>query len=294
MRVSALRRERLTGQIWRYLLLSWIALVFVFPIVFMMVSSLKPDLQLLRDTSSLRAFLPVGDVSLDNYRSAFSRAPVMRFILNSVIVTAVTLVFCLFLCSLAAFAFVFVDWFGRKLLLSVVLATFILPFETIAIPLLMLVNNLPWIGVGGLEFGWLNSYHVQIIPWIADALTVFLFVQYFRDLPRELIEAARVDGASWFDVYRRIVLPLSGPVIATAAILKFLKMYNDQFIWPILVVQEETYRPIMVGLQYFFQLVVPWGEVMAYLTVITLPVLAFYLVLQRAFIASVASTGVKG
>jgi multiple sugar transport system permease protein len=88
-------------------------------------------------------------------------------------------------------------------------------------------------------------------------------------------------------------MPLSGPVIATAAILKFLVMYN-QYLWPLIVVQQETYRPVLVGLQYFFQLDITWGEIMAYLTIVTVPVLAFYLVLQRAFIASIASTGVKG
>jgi multiple sugar transport system permease protein len=135
---------------------------------------------------------------------------------------------------------------------------------------------------------------VQVIPWIADALTIFLFVQFFKDLPKELIEAARVEGASWWQVYWRVVMPLSGPVIATGAILKTLKMYNEQYLWPLITVQSEAYRPIMVGLQYFFQLNVAWGEVMAYLSLITVPVLAFYLVLQRAFIASIASTGVKG
>ena len=134
---------------------------------------------------------------------------------------------------------------------------------------------------------------MQIVPFIADALTIFLFVQYFRDLPGELIEAARVEGASWWQVYAKILMPLSGPVIATAAILKFLVMYN-QYLWPLIVVQEEGYRPVLVGLQYFFQLNTAWGEIMAYLTLITLPVLAFYLFLQRAFIASIASTGVKG
>ncbi len=158
----------------------------------------------------------------------------------------------------------------------------------------MIVNSLPWVGLDGIYFGWLNSYQVQIIPFIADALTVFLFVQYFRDLPIELVEAARAEGASWWQVYRKIVIPLSGPVLATAAILKFLMMYNNQFLWPIMVVQEETYRPIMVGLQYFFQLNTAWGEIMAYLTIITVPVLIFYLTLQKAFIASIAATGVKG
>lgn len=277
----------------RYVVLTLIALIFIFPLLFMVMSSLKPSDQLLRDTASLRAFLPVGDISLANYGDAFSRAPVGLFVFNSVLVTGVTVLLSLFLCSLAAFSFAFLNWKGRDLLLGIIIATLIVPFETIAIPLLMLVSKLPWIGLDGLQFGWLNSYRVQIIPWIADGLTVFLFVQYFKDLPRELIEAARVEGASWWQIYRRIVMPLAGPVLATAAILKFLVMYN-QYLWPLIVVQQESYRPVMVGLQYFFQLDTAWGEIMAYLTIITVPVLAFYLVMQRAFISSIASTGVKG
>lgn len=277
----------------RYAVLTLIAIIFVFPLVFMLTSSLKPDAQLLADTSSLRAFLPVGDISLDNYFAAFRRAPVATFVFNSVLVTGVTVVLSLLICSLAAFSFVFLRWRGRGLLLTIILATLIVPFETIAIPLLLLASKLPWIGLDGLTFGWLNSYHVQIVPFIADGLTIFLFVQYFKDLPGELIEAARVEGATWPQIYRRIVMPLSGPVLATAAILKFLAMYN-QYLWPLMVVQEEGYRPVMVGLQYFFQLNRAWGEIMAYLSLITVPVLAFYLFLQRAFIASIASTGVKG
>lgn len=278
----------------RYLVLALVGTIFLFPLVFMVMSSFKPTAQLLSDTSSLRAFLPVGDISLDNYFAAFRRAPIGLFVFNSVFITVVTVVASLFLCSLAAFSFVYMNWKGSGLLLSIMLATLIIPFETIAIPLLLFVSRLPWIGLDGLEFGWLNTYRVQIIPWIADALTVFLFVQYFKDLPRELIEAARVEGATWWQIYRRVVMPLAGPVIATAAILKSLKMYNEQYLWPLIVVQDEAHRPIMVGLGYFFQLNVVWGEVMAYLSLITVPVLAFYLILQRAFIASIASTGVKG
>jgi len=278
----------------RYATLSLVALIFLFPLVFMVVSSLKPDQQLLADTSSIRAFLPVGDISLDNYVKAFERAPIGRFMANSVFVTVTTVLMSILLCSLAAFSFVFLDWKGRGVLLSVIVATLIIPFETIAVPLLLLVSKLPWIGLEGLETGWLNTYRVQIIPWIADALTIFLFVQFFKDLPRELIEAARVEGASWFTIYRRIVMPLSGPVVATAAILKSLTMYNNQYLWPLIVVQDEAHRPVMVGLGYFFQLQIAWGEVMAYLTLISVPVIAFYLVLQRAFISSIASTGVKG
>jgi multiple sugar transport system permease protein len=277
----------------RYTVLCLIAAIFSFPLIFMVISSLKPSQQLLADAHSFRALLPVGDISLNNYFDAFKRAPVALFVFNSVLVTGVTVIASLAVCSAAAFAFAFVKWKGRDLALTVILATLIVPFETIAIPLLLEASKLPWIGLDGITWGWLNSYRVQIVPFIADGLTIYLFVQYFKDLPGELIEAARVEGASWFAIYRRVVMPLSGPVLATAAILKFLVMYN-QYLWPIMVTQEEQYRPVMVGLQYFFQLNRAWGEIMAYLSLITVPVLAFYLYLQKAFIASIASTGVKG
>ena len=277
----------------RYAVLTIIGVIFLFPLVFMLMSSLKPVQQLLVDTGSLRAFLPVGDISLNNYYDAFKRAPVGLFVMNSIIVTGTTVILSLLICSLAAFSFVFVKWRGRELILTLILATLIVPFETIAIPLLLIFSKLPWIGLDGVSSGWLNSYRVQIVPFIADGLTIYLFVQYFKDLPGELIEAARVEGASWGQIYRRIVMPLSGPVVATAAILKFLAMYN-QYLWPLMVVQQEGYRPVMVGLQYFFQLNIAWGEIMAYLSLITVPVLVFYLILQRAFISSIASTGVKG
>ena len=278
----------------RYAVLVLVAVIFIFPLLFMAMSSLKPSAQLLADTDSLRAFLPVGDLSLKNYTDAFDRAPIGVFVFNSVLVTGVTVLLTLFVCSLAGFSFVFLEWKGKNVIFAILLATLIIPYETIFIPLLLMASQLPWIGGNGLEIGWLNTYRVQIIPFIADGLSIFLFVQFFKDLPRELIEASRVEGASWWTIYRKVVLPLSGPVIATAAILKFLFMYN-QYLWPLMVVQDEAIRPVMVGLGYFTdQLNVPWGEVMAYLTIITVPVLAFYLSLQRIFISSVASTGVKG
>lgn len=286
-------RNRRYAVLGRYVLLVTIALVFVFPVVFMVISSLKPDLQLLRDTSSIRAFLPVGDISLQNYGDAFQRVPILRFLFNSLLVTLVTVGFTLFACSLAGFAFAVPRWPGRGIVLAVIIATLIVPFETIAIPLLLIVNNLPWLGLDGFSVGWLNSYHVQIVPFIADALSVYLFVTYFKELPGELVEAARIDGATWWQIYLRVFVPIAGPVFATAAILKFLAMYN-QYLWPLMVAQGEEYRPVLVGLQYFFQLNIAWGEIMAYLTIITLPVLIFYLSLQRAFIESIAASGVKG
>ena len=119
----------------RYAVLVIIAIIFVFPLVFMLMSSLKPDQQLLTDTGSLRAFLPIGDISLNNYTAAFKRAPVGLFVFNSVLVTGVTVVLSLLICSMAAFAFVFTNWRGRNLVLGLIVATLIVPFETIAIPL---------------------------------------------------------------------------------------------------------------------------------------------------------------
>ncbi len=130
----------LARKLINYVVLTWIALIFIFPIVFMVVSSFKPDLQLLRDSASINAFLPVGDISFDNYRAAFQRVPITHFIINSVMVTGITMLLSLLVCSMAGFAFVFLDFPGRAVMLAVVLATFIVPFESIAIPLLLVVN----------------------------------------------------------------------------------------------------------------------------------------------------------
>ena len=147
----------------RYAVLGLIAVIFVFPLVFMVMSSLKPSQQLLEDSGNLRAFLPVGDISLNNYTAAFQRAPVATFVFNSVLVTGVTVLLSLLICSAAGFAFVFVNWKGRGVLLSILLATLILPFETIAIPMLLMVAHLPWIGTEGITWGWLKTYKTRMI-----------------------------------------------------------------------------------------------------------------------------------
>lgn len=277
----------------RYFMMTLIGVIFFAPILFMTVSSLKPDLQLLQDSASLRAFLPVGDISINNYLDAFERAPVGRFIFNSVLVTTITVIIGLIVNSMAGFALAVPRWRGKGVVLTLIIATLIVPFETFAVPLLLIVSRLPWIGVEGVTRGWLDSYHVQILPFIANAFSIFLFVQFFKSLPPELVEAARIDGANWFQIYRRVIVPVSGPVFATVTILTVLPMWN-QYLWPIMVVQSDAYRPVMVGVDYFFQLNVAWGEVMAYLSTITIPVLIVFLALQRAFTESIASSGIKG
>lgn len=292
--MSGARLRRRLDLAARYAVLCGAALVFILPVMLMVASSLKPDQQLLADTASFRAFLPVGDISLQNYRDMFRRAPIGLFVFNSLLVTGLTVGLALLVCSMAAFSFVFVPWRWRRHGLTAVLATYILPLESVAIPLLLLVNNLPWFALGeGLTVGWLNSYHVQIVPFLSNGLVIFIFVQYFKDMPGELIEAARAEGASWPQIYRRVVMPLAGPAVATAAIVHFIYMYN-MYLWPLISVQSEQYRPVLVGLRYFDQLDVAWGEKMAYLSLVTVPVLVFYLALQRVFIASIASAGVKG
>jgi len=274
-----------------------LALFFLFPIVFMVVSSLKPDDQIFADLSSPKAFLPVGDISLDNYRAVFDTVPAGRFLVNSIVISLLTVAFGILVNSLAAFALSRMRWRGRGLVLTAVIATLVVPFETFALPLVWWVNKLPWLVVQNHQllwsFGWLDSYRVQIIPFIANAFSIYLFYSYFSSIPKELDEAARVDGASWFRIYRSVVMPLSGPAVATVAILTFLAAWN-QFLWPLMVVQSENRRPVMVGIQYFFQLNVAWGPMMAYATLITVPVLVLFLSFQRAFIGSIASSGVKG
>lgn len=287
------RRRKLTVQVLRILLVFF----FAFPIVFMFVSSLKPDLQIFRDLGSWRAFVPLGDISLDNYFGVFDRVPAGRFLLNSIMISVVTVALGIFINSLAAFALSRLRWKGRGFVLSAIIATLIVPFETLALPLLWWVNKLPWLEMQGfslaLTTGWLDTYRVQIIPFIANAFSLYLFYQYFTSIPKEMDEAARVDGAGWFTIYRKIIMPLSGPAIATVAILTFLPAWNS-YLWPLMVVQSEELRPVMIGIQYFFQLNVAWGEVMAYASLITLPVLAMFLAFQRAFINSIAASGVKG
>lgn len=283
----------LAGHLGRVVL----ALVFALPLLFMLISSFKPDDRIFADLDSWRAFVPVGALSLDNYTEVFDRVPAARFLLNSVLISSITVVLGLIVNSMAAFALSRMRMPGRKAVLTTVIATLIVPFETYAVPLVWWINQLPLLRVNGfqLEFttGWMDTYQVQILPFVANAFSVFFFHQYFQSIPKEIDEAAVVDGASWFTIYRRIVMPLSGPAIATVAILTFLPAWNS-YLWPLMVVQSEELRPVMVGISYFFQLNVGWGQIMAYSSMITVPILALFVAFQRSFVNSIASTGVKG
>ncbi len=219
-----------------------------------------------------------------NYQDVFDQMPFLRFVFNSLLIVGTIVIFGLGLNSLAAYSLARLNFKGRNLVLMGIIALIIIPLEAVVVPLLMMVNR----------FGWLDSYHVQIIPFLADPFSIFLFYQFFINLPKSLEEAALVDGAGLFEIYWRIILPLSKPVFATVAILKFLTHWND-FLWPLMVTRGETYRPLMVAIQQFFsQDPKYWGDIMAFASMITIPVLIVFLVFQKWFVQSVATSGVKG
>jgi multiple sugar transport system permease protein len=285
----------------QYGLAIFFMLVFILPLLFMISSSFKDPQAIFADVKSWRAFLPVGEVSLDQYFGVFERLPLWQFMLNSIFISVTVVVLGLFVNSLAAYAIARLKFRGQNFILVFLIATLVIPFETIAMPLLVLVNQLPRVsfedGSFEITIGWLNTYLVQIAPFIAWGFSIFLFVQYFKTIPKELDEAATIDGASFFSIYWRIIAPLAGPAFATSAILSFLAIWNA-YLWPVMVVQTEALRPVQVGLDYFWASTseegTQWGEIMAYSSLITIPIIIVFVIFQRAFVASVASSAVKG
>ena len=285
----------------QYGLAIFFMLLFSLPLLFMISSSFKDPQSIFGDVKSWRAFFPVGDVNFDQYLGVFDRLPLGQFLFNSIFISGVVVLLGLFVNSLAGYAIARLKFKGQNVILVALIATLVIPFETIAMPLLVLVNELPRIsfenGTVELTTGWLNTYLVQIAPFIAWGFSIFLFVQYFKTIPKELDEAALIDGAGFFSIYWRIIVPLAGPAFATSAILSFLAIWNA-YLWPVMVVQTESLRTVQVGLDYFWASTseegTQWGEIMAYSTLITVPIIIVFVMFQRAFVASVASSGVKG
>jgi multiple sugar transport system permease protein len=285
----------------QYALAIFFMLLFSLPLLFMISSSFKDPQAIFGDVKSWKAFFPVGDVNFDQYLGVFDRLPLGLFLFNSIFISSVVVLLGLFVNSLAGYAIARLKFKGQNVILVGLIATLVIPFETIAMPLLVLVNSLPRIsfenGTIELTTGWLNTYLVQIAPFIAWGFSIFLFVQYFKTIPKELDEAALIDGAGFFAIYWRIIVPLAGPAFATSAILSFLAIWNA-YLWPVMVVQTESLRTVQVGLDYFWASTseegTQWGEIMAYSTLITVPIIIVFVVFQRAFVASVASSGVKG
>lgn len=265
-----------------YALMVAVTLVHLAPIVFMLVASLKPDDRVLADGASLRAFLPLG-ASLDNYRDVLARVDFFRFLANSLLITGAIVVFGLVVNSLAGYALARLAWRGRRIVLLAVLALLILPFEAIAVPLYFEM----------MFVGWRDNYVVQIVPFIANAFSIYLFATFFQSLPKELEEAARMDGAGPWTTFRRIIVPLSKPAFASVAILTFLT-YWGSYLWPLMVTSGPAVRPLPLAIAVFQNETRQWGDIMAFGVMMVLPVLVIFILFQRWFVRSVAATGLKG
>lgn len=268
-----------------YLVMGFLGFVFIFPIVFMLVTAIKEnENQILRDVSSLMAFVPYGDLGFKNFFDVFARQPFGRYMFNSLLIVSAVMIGGLLINSMAAYALARMRFRGRKILVTAIIALIIIPLEAVAIPMLLEVNR----------FGWLDTYHVQIIPFLADAFQIFLFYQFFIGIPKDLEEAALVDGAGRLRIYWNIIVPLSKPAFATVAILRGLYHWS-MYIWPLMVTRSADVRPLMIGMEQFFgQYPRDWGDIMAFASMITIPVLIVFILFQRWFVQSVASSGVKG
>lgn len=271
----------------RLTLAVFILVVVLAPIMLMFATSLKGDeQQILIDFSTWRAFwVSPGDISLENYRQVLSdvQAPLLRFLLNSAVITASVVVVGIFVNSAVAFSLSRLEFKGRGLLLAVFVSLIIIPMEALAVPLLLMMNRV----------GWLDTYQVQIVPFIAHPFSIFLFYQFFTKLPRDLDDAAYVEGASPWQVYWGLALPLSLPVIATVAILQSLEIWNS-YLWPLMVTRGVEARPVSLALAQFFGTPPPiWGDVMAFSVLMSLPVLLVYLGFQRWFIQSAVNAAIK-
>ena len=280
------------------LMIAWAAFALM-PVIFMFVSAFKPVERTfldLRSANPLLALLPT-EVTTQNFVQVFLRTPFAHYLFNSFTIAIVAVTFSVFVNSMAAFALARLEWRGKKWMMALVVSLLVVPFEAIAVPLLFVVNQLPWVEIGqaGLELrgSWLNTLHVQIIPFIADAFSIFLFYQFFLDIPKDFDEAARIDGATQFQIYWKIIMPLSRPVTASVAILQLQARWNE-YLWPVIAVPGQAARPLTVGITTFYTQNPDWGQILAYAAMITLPVLVIFVLFQRWFIQSVMASGVKG
>jgi multiple sugar transport system permease protein len=266
-----------------YACLLLACLLFISPLGFMLAGSLKPDARVFVDAGGWRAFWPTG-MSLDNYRDVFARVDFLRYLLNSLFINGMIVGLGLVVNSLAGYAFARLPWRGRETLFRLVLAILIIPLEAIAVPLFYMMSTL----------GWRDTYAVQILPFIANAFSVYLFYTFFIGLPRELEEAARIDGAGVLRTFFCIIVPNAKPVFASVAILTFLTQWGA-FLWPLMVTSGEAVRPLPLAIATFYGLPpLQWGDIFAFGVMMVAPILILFLLLQRWFVRGVVATGIKG
>lgn len=285
--MSEERTESLTLRRVQFITAIVVSIILVAPLVMLFVASLKADrYEIMADMGSLGAFW-VSDPTLSNFVEILALEGSYafgRYLLNSLIILAGTLVVGITACSMAGFVLARGSIPGSAAILMVVIATYIIPQESIMMPLLLMVNR------AGLGDGFL----AQILPWAASPLYIFIFYQFFAQIPRDFYEAAVLDGAGPFKIWWSVYVPVSLPATATVAILMGIESWN-QYLWPVLVTQTNYARPISVAIAGFFgQDDIFWNVAMAASVVMMIPILIVYLLFQRWFVSSFISSAIKG
>ena len=265
---------------WLYVVLAVGLVLVVVPFVWMVVSSFKPE-------AEVRAIPPTWwpeTVTTENYSQLFTRLNFPRFFLNSAIVAIAVAAGNMVFCSMLGYALAKLDFPGKKALFSLVLGTLMVPGVVTFVPLFVLTTNI----------GLTNTLPGMILPFLAGPFGVFLMRQFILSLPDELIQAARIDGASELRIFFSVILPLCGPAVATLGVLTFLTSWNN-FLWPLVVAtSEDKYTlPVALALYAVGQNSTKYGLLLAGSVVVVLPVLAVFLILQRQIMQGIASTGIK-
>jgi multiple sugar transport system permease protein len=272
--------SRLLGRIVLYTMLVLFSLFFLLPLLWMFVTAIKPF-----EEWVLPNWIP-NNPTFDNFRSIFAdpTLPAPRWFINSLGIASVFTSLVLIIDALAGYAYARMEFPGRNLLFGLLLATLVMPGLMFLIPNYLTVNRI----------GWLNTYQGVMAPGLAGVFGVFFMRQFFQGIPKELEEAARIDGAGTWTTFYRVVLPLAKGALATLAVITFMASWNE-FLWPLLVLNDRTMQTLPVGLatiqgQYTFD----YGKLMAGAAVTAIPVLVLYMFLQRYIVQSVAMTGLKG
>lgn len=260
------------------------AILIVAPLILLFVSSLKDNrYQIIAELGSYKAFI-ISNPSLNNYVEIFSgKTALPQFFFNSIIIMTSTVLGTLIVSSACAFVILRGQFKYKNAILTGIILLYIIPQESIMLPMMFEAAKL----------NMLDTYLVQILPFIASPLYIFLFYQFFKEVPLSIGEAAKIEGASFFHTYIKIYFPLCIPAFASVAILQGMESWN-QYLWPLLVTQTERVRPLAVNIaSYFAQGDTYWDLLFASSVVMILPILVLYLFFQKYFIASVSSSAVK-
>jgi multiple sugar transport system permease protein len=277
------RRSR--RRLWPLLGLTIGAVVFLFPFYYMVVGALQSE----PDSSISGAFPNPTNLTLDNLRDIHRAIDLPRTLLNSGIFTGGVLLTTLVLGLLAGYALARLEFRGRGMVFNAMLLILIVPFQLLMIPLYVMIVR---------GYGLADSYLGMILPFAVNATAVFIFRQFFLQLPRELFESARLDGAGELKILTRIAVPLAKPAILTAVIVTFIGPWNE-FLWPFLITKRLDLQPLAVALASFISTVAarqanPFGAILAGAVVLAVPAVLLFLAFQRHFVASNLGSGIKG